>query len=625
MHTNKTIEYLPVYSYIAEVWMHSQFLLAPDKFVERKITKAEYDKELAEHNQELDAIKSKMDLPGIKFYSFDPFAKHKWKYKDQYNIPYITNAWLKFYEMVFRYRMFDSIPDGAEVITFDNTAFPGASILSTEHYIKTVCKSRFSHKWYASSLYEPADLKEDQPFKLNILDPKDDIANPEHKEKYDGKRQLMETMLKRLHLLDSGVLRGSDRAIGDATPVHMGVERNKFLEHHLSDTKINKIIDCTGGIGLDAMEMSLLGFIKEIVVYEMTDRYADLVENVKQNKKIKCINDNCMVMIQPEFKHVKPENTLICIDVPYGGESYKSTAFDELYMYEMHLDKLRGYPLRKLCRTLLDLKYPFICLKVPVEYPKEKLIRYFDMIGEHDMKNKAGEVKSKTYLIAKKVNTDMLYDKYGLYANDKSNWLMDEEYNGDVTSLRVLEHLEKVQKPKFFNKGVYLYKSDLGFDVSQDYNNQESITAKGNLGQILYGLLILAEGGWMITKQFTMLTDFTLTMMYLLTQSFDKLYVIKPMTSKLSNGETYLLGKGYKRNESVINAFKQKLKNFECTAFDVDLPEWYLAKMFACNKFFIKSQIQMVDKGFGSIFKNDKDYQLIIKKFELEVPITRAD
>jgi hypothetical protein len=284
---------------------------------------------------------------------------------------------------------------------------------------------------------------------------------------------------------------------------------------------------------------------------------------------------------------------------------------------------LRGFPLRKFCRELFKIGYVYVCLKLPVQYPKDMLVKYFDLISEHDMKNKAGDVKSKCYLIRTKTGTSMLYDNYGIYAADPSNWLMDRDYNGDVTSLRVLNHLETVQRPKLFNSGVWIYKSDLGFDVSQDYNNQEVLSAKGNLGQILYGLLVIANGGWMITKQFTMHSDFTLTMMYLLIDCFDELYVVKPMTSKMSNGETYLIGKGYKRNDRVIDMFKTKIDNFECTPFECELPEWYLCKMLNANKMLAENQIKMIEKGFGPSFQNNADYELVIKKFEQEIDLVR--
>lgn len=97
--------------------MFIQFRLQPDLTTGKKIDKASYDAEIAEAKSKLDAIKARMDLPNIKFFSFDPFLKIKHNYKMKYNVQHMTNAWLKFYEMIYRYRMFDTIAPNSTVLT----------------------------------------------------------------------------------------------------------------------------------------------------------------------------------------------------------------------------------------------------------------------------------------------------------------------------------------------------------------------------------------------------------------------------------------------------------------------------------------------------------------------------
>ena len=137
--------------------------------------------------------------------------------------------------------------------------------------------------------------------------------------------------------------------------------------------------------------------------------------------------------------------------------------------------------------------------------------------------------------------TTQLEDKYNLYKNYPANWLMGPGNNGDV--------LNPANQRNFAERlggTVDIYTSDLGFDVSSDYNNQELIQAQANNGQILSGLLTLKPGGCLITKQYSIFEPVTCSVIYIVAQFFDKLYVAKPYTSREANSEVYLVGIGFK-------------------------------------------------------------------------------
>ena len=150
-------------------------------------------------------------------------------------------------------------------------------------------------------------------------------------------------------------------------------------------------------------------------------------------------------------------------------------------------------------------------------------------------------------LNANEQNTNPLEDKYKLYANYKNNWLMSENNNGDV-----LNEDNQLDFYKQLHGKVDLYTSDLGFDVSADYNNQEKIQHQANIGQILSGLLTLKKGGCFITKQYTTMEPTTIAIMYAAASFFDEFYLCKPFTSRMANSETYLIGKGFKYDADTI-------------------------------------------------------------------------
>ena len=144
-------------------------------------------------------------------------------------------------------------------------------------------------------------------------------------------------------------------------------------------------------------------------------------------------------------------------------------------------------------------------------------------------------------LDANEQNTNPLEDKYKSYTNYKNNWLMNDHNNGDV-----LSEENQLDFQQQLNHSIDLYTSDLGFDVSSDYNNQEKIQHQANIGQILSGLLTLKKGGCFITKQYTTMEPTTIAIMYATAHFFDEFYLCKPYTSRMANSETYLVGKGFK-------------------------------------------------------------------------------
>ena len=146
-----------------------------------------------------------------------------------------------------------------------------------------------------------------------------------------------------------------------------------------------------------------------------------------------------------------------------------------------------------------------------------------------------------------------LEDKYKLYANYTNNWLMSAANNGDV--------LVEANQEDFVRKiggTIDLYTSDLGFDVSSDYNNQELLQAAANIGQILSGLLTLKEGGSLITKQYTFFEPISISVIYATSTFFDKFYIVKPYTSREANSEIYLVGKGFKTESFGKSRFNHK-------------------------------------------------------------------
>lgn len=149
----------------------------------------------------------------------------------------------------------------------------------------------------------------------------------------------------------------------------------------------------------------------------------------------------------------------------------------------------------------------------------------------------------------------ILGDQYGIYAGNRDHWLMGPPPNalpageppltGDLTDANVVAALADAAHARF-GDGATLYTSDAGIDVSSDFNRQEELTALLNYGQVLCGVLSLAPGGNLVTKQYTFVTPFSRSLIALLAALFDEMYVVKPLTSRPVNSEVYLVGKGFR-------------------------------------------------------------------------------
>jgi 23S rRNA U2552 (ribose-2'-O)-methylase RlmE/FtsJ len=167
-----------------------------------------------------------------------------------------------------------------------------------------------------------------------------------------------------------------------------------------------------------------------------------------------------------------------------------------------------------------------------------------------------------------------LTDLYHIYKYNKDNWIMDNTINGDLTNpLIVVELANRVHK-RFIN-GATLYTSDIGTDVSSNFNLQEEQTLTLNYGQVLCGLLSLAINGNMVTKQFTFFTPFNRSLLILLCNLFKKVFITKPATSKTLNSEIYIVSLGFKGlNEEVKSYLLKRL-----SSVDQNVPLiWYSSK-----------------------------------------------
>lgn len=158
-----------------------------------------------------------------------------------------------------------------------------------------------------------------------------------------------------------------------------------------------------------------------------------------------------------------------------------------------------------------------------------------------------------------------LQDSYGLMSFYRDRWIMNEQYNGDLTDLK--NHI--YWKTRLGEK-VDVYLCDAAGPVS-DYNEQESEHLPIFTGAVLAALQTLKQGGRMIVKFYTMFEPLTLSIIAGIASVFDKTFLYKPIGSKRDNSEIYIVAFGYNKRNRFINALKDVLRNKQSSSHGIPL------------------------------------------------------
>jgi len=129
-----------------------------------------------------------------------------------------------------------------------------------------------------------------------------------------------------------------------------------------------------------------------------------------------------------------------------------------------------------------------------------------------------------------------------------------EQDGGDLTSLTSINKFSK------FSKKADFITADGGF-IWNDENYQEQEAFKLVIGEILTALKIQEINGSFILKLFEIYTDVSIKIIAILKMLYSEVYITKPLTSRPSNSERYVICKKFKGiDNKIINKFEDLLK-----------------------------------------------------------------
>ncbi|XP_063687254.1 uncharacterized protein LOC134820673 isoform X2 [Bolinopsis microptera] len=207
-----------------------------------------------------------------------------------------------------------------------------------------------------------------------------------------------------------------------------------------------------------------------------------------------------------------------------------------------------------------------------------------------------------------------------------SNWYFGGDNSGNVMNSENIADLKKKVSAESTSP-VLLVTADGSIDCQDNPNEQEATVAHLHYCETVSALNLLAPGGNFLLKGFTLFEHSTLCLTYLLVCLFEKVEVVKPLTSKSGNSETYTLCTGFRADvlsSDQLEALKQhhSLEGTDNAFFArSDIPEEFILKFKDCSKKFKNYQQQMIENNirtFEHFPPPEKNKLFQIKKFAVE-------
>ena len=130
--------------------------------------------------------------------------------------------------------------------------------------------------------------------------------------------------------------------------------------------------------------------------------------------------------------------------------------------------------------------------------------------------------------------------KYDMFKNPRIHILQGVDTTGNLYNLDNILSIGK------HVNNVELITADGGFDISNDYNNQEEISFRLIFCECVSALIYNQIGGTFIVKIFDIFKQNTMELLYLMSCSYEYIDIYKPCLSRICNSEKYVIFRGFK-------------------------------------------------------------------------------
>ncbi|KAH9489440.1 Cap-specific mRNA (nucleoside-2'-O-)-methyltransferase 1, partial [Bulinus truncatus] len=139
-----------------------------------------------------------------------------------------------------------------------------------------------------------------------------------------------------------------------------------------------------------------------------------------------------------------------------------------------------------------------------------------------------------------------------------------QDGDGDIFNPNNQAEFAKFVLANTDGKGVHFVMADGGFSVEGQENIQEVLSKQLYLCQFLVAIMILRTGGHFVCKLFDLFTPFSVGLVYLMNMIFEKVAIIKPVTSRPANSERYIVCKNLKSGKESVMQYFQTINTKLC-------------------------------------------------------------
>ena len=197
------------------------------------------------------------------------------------------------------------------------------------------------------------------------------------------------------------------------------------------------------------------------------------------------------------------------------------------------------------------------------------------------------------------------------------NYSLDE--SGDLYDINEVNKLIT----KIGKLNCNLITADGGFDFSNNYNHQEKDFMNLFISEAYIMLNLLKNNGNGIIKIYDIYSKNSIKIMYIISLFFEKIYIIKPLTSRPANSEKYILCYRYKNfSESKIyfNIFETIIQDKDLNHLNNDkvaVEYNFIEKILEYNRWYTERQISYINKTIKYIddYNNNTDKNYLIKLY----------
>ncbi|CAF1482607.1 unnamed protein product, partial [Adineta ricciae] len=183
-----------------------------------------------------------------------------------------------------------------------------------------------------------------------------------------------------------------------------------------------------------------------------------------------------------------------------------------------------------------------------------------------------------------------------------NRWYFGVDNSGNILNQNNINGLWNKINNESNAMGVHLVTGDGSVDTSGDPNEQESIVSELHYTEAICALGVLAKGGSVVLKMFSLFECDTVCLLYILALHFKELNIFKPASSRAPNGETYAIAIGFR---GINNEVLQSLLSFVSSTFPSgkaliprqSIPQSFIDELIKFAEYFTMKQIQALERN----------------------------